>query len=243
MLTVTFLKNYQERPLHLMGGLSSLAVVLAASISLFATLTVGSLYSILQIISAAALSAVLPLMAIGFLSELIVSSKDSRNACSAVVEVLNPIKSNNDVLYLSPELPLGLTSQEMGSKALVIDDDPRIRRLLEFQLRELGLEVEHASNGREGLEMIDDSVSLVLLDMMMPELDGLECLQLIKTRNSKAQVIMISANGQTSKAVQAMKNGAFDYIQKPFSPDALEQTIVQALETQRMDDEYRSLRM
>jgi len=250
MITVSFLKNYQERPLHLMGGIAVSSGVTGLVIYLVGTALsnyLPAISSLLVGLSGALLSAALPLFAIGLLSELVISRRTEEDQETPTTEVLGTgsfVKSA-DVVYLYPEKAQEKLSAEnvsIEAKALVVDDDPRIRRLLEFQLNELGFQVEQAKNGQEAVDMIDEETSVVLLDLMMPEKDGLQCLKEFRNINASAQVIMVSAHGQIDKAVQAMKNGAFDYLQKPFSPEELEQVILQALKAQQLESEYRALR-
>jgi len=222
MLTVTFLKNYRERPLHLMGGVSATSIVVAICLTgLSAILPETNI--ILNNLALVTLSAAAPLFGIGLLSELIISKENSSRADNLIAEKLaysNPKITNTTVIE-----PVYLEKRRRPKKALVVDDDPGIRTLLEFHLQELGFEVKTASNGTEALETIDLDTEIVLLDMMMPEKDGIQCLKEFRSRNIPAQVIMISANGQVERAVDAMREGAFDYIQKPFDPDAIETVV------------------
>ena len=223
MLTVTFLKNYRERPLHLMGGIAVGSFGVAALLlGLSAVLPwMNSTFSALaQVI----LSASAPLFAIGLLSELVVSKDESFSFDNLVVEELDYNKVSEVQAKLQQAIKKMPTAVASG-KALVVDDDYGIRSLLKFQLQELGFEVKTATNGLEALTTIEKDTEIVLLDLMMPEKDGIQCLREFRARNLPAQVIMVSANGQVERAVDAMKEGAFDYIQKPFDPDALETVV------------------
>lgn len=245
MITVSFLKNYQERPLHLMGG-TALVSFFIGTLSYALSLLLSwpqMLSELLSQISSAFISASLPLFAIGLLSELVISRRKEERL-SPQNKDINLNSKSSEVSYVYPEkvnemLKSKSTSEE--AKALVVDDDPRIRRLLEYQLNELGFEVLQAKNGEEAIEMLDDSISIILLDIMMPKKDGIQCLKEVKRQNSNTEVIMVSAHGQVDKAVEAMKNGAFDYLQKPFSHEELELVVTQALKTQKLHGEYRGL--
>ena len=170
------------------------------------------------------LSASAPLFAIGLLSELVVSKDESFSFDNLVVEELDYKKVSEVQAKLQQAIKKMPTAVASG-KALVVDDDYGIRSLLKFQLQELGFEVKTATNGLEALTTIEKDTEIVLLDLMMPEKDGIQCLREFRARNLPAQVIMVSANGQVERAVDAMKEGAFDYIQKPFDPDALETVV------------------
>ncbi len=242
MITVGFLKNYQERPLHLLGGLAVLSVLgslVLSGVDLVISDKLGDLSTVLVGLSNACLSASLPLFAIGLLSELVVSRRDNSTNDSAITDI---VYNQDSVVSSSKTNDSETTKEDLRPKALVVDDDPRIRRLLEFQLLELGFKVDQACDGKEALSKISQDTAIVLLDIMMPEKNGLECLKEFKQSNANTQIIMISADGQVNKAVEAMKNGAFDYIQKPFSPEGLQQTVLQALKINEVNNQYKEIR-
>ena len=103
-------------------------------------------------------------------------------------------------------------------KVLVVDDEERIRRLIQMYLAREEFEVEEADNGRQALEMaLENDYDVILLDIMMPEMDGIEvCTELRKEKTTP--VIMLTAKGEESNRVQGFEVGADDYIVKPFSP-------------------------
>jgi len=116
-------------------------------------------------------------------------------------------------------------------KILVIDDEKSIRTTLQEILQYESYEVDLASSGPEGLEMFDQKkYDIVLCDVKMPEMDGLEVLEKIFEKASDAQVIMISGHGNVENAVQAIKHGAFDFIQKPLDLNRLLITIRNAMD-------------
>ncbi len=118
-----------------------------------------------------------------------------------------------------------------GKYILVADDEPKMRRVLEMMLQRMGHRVLSAGNGREALEMFAASpVDLVVADMRMPELNGLELLQSLREQSSSVPVIVITAHGTIESAITAMKHGAFDYLLRPFDIDVLELTVNRALE-------------
>lgn len=102
---------------------------------------------------------------------------------------------------------------------LVVDDEKNIRMTMSQSLEPLGLPIETAVNGEEALSLLRTrSFSLVFLDLKMPGLDGMEVLQIIRQEWPKLRVIIITAHGTIDSAVKAMKLGAVDFVQKPFSP-------------------------
>lgn len=131
----------------------------------------------------------------------------------------------------------------MSQKILVIDDDPSLRRVLEYNLQEEGYEVQAASSGEEGLYLFEQSQpNLVITDMKMSGMDGLMVLKSIKERSPETLVIIITAFGTVDVAVEAMRTGAYDYITKPFNRDALKLTVKKALAFNGLAEENRRLR-
>ncbi len=126
---------------------------------------------------------------------------------------------------------------------LVVDDDASQRRLVEFWLKEAGYSVVTASDGSTGLQAFEDkSPALVISDIRMPGLSGLELLGRIKALNSDTPVILITAFGTVGDAVEAMKLGAADYVLKPLNPEELKVDVQRALEHRQLLDENRYLR-
>ncbi len=96
---------------------------------------------------------------------------------------------------------------------LLIDDDDSIRRVVEYNLREEGYDVTTSPSGTEGLRLFQDRpVDLVLTDIRMPEMDGLDLLVRLKAMQPDLPVVLLTAHGTISSAVEAMKLGAFDYL-------------------------------
>ncbi len=131
----------------------------------------------------------------------------------------------------------------MKQKILVIDDDPSLRRVMEYNLQQEGYEVSVAASGEKGLGMFDQLMpALVITDMKMPGIDGLDVLRHIRQRSPETLVIIITAFGEVDRAVEAMKAGAYDYIQKPFSRDSLKLTVSKALQYSGVIEENRRLK-
>ena len=115
-------------------------------------------------------------------------------------------------------------------KILIIDDDVSLRRVMEFTLHEAGYDVLTAETGTAGLELFRrENPVAVVTDIQMPGISGYEVLKTITQENSDCLVIMITAFGTVEQAVSAMKEGAFDYVTKPFSTDELVLVVERAL--------------
>ncbi len=110
---------------------------------------------------------------------------------------------------------------------LIVDDSRIIRRVLTNTLKEAGHEIAgEAANGEEALKILETvTPDLVTLDITMPVMDGLETLNRIKESYPDLKVIMISAAGQKNKVLQALKDGALDFIRKPFEKDEMLEVI------------------
>ncbi|MBU2648636.1 response regulator [bacterium] len=121
---------------------------------------------------------------------------------------------------------------------LVVDDEKNIRFTVEASLKTQGLEIQTAVNGEDALQKLKEKrYDIVLLDLKMPGIDGLEVLQLISDHWPKTRVAIISAHGTIDTAVQAMKLGAVDFIQKPFSPGEIRTLVSQVLDREKLDEE------
>jgi two-component system, NtrC family, nitrogen regulation response regulator NtrX len=130
------------------------------------------------------------------------------------------------------------------SRILAIDDEAAIRESLKQTLEYEGYEFVAAATGQEGLALVDrEAPDLVLLDIKMPGMDGMEVLSRLHAVDDALPIIMISGHGTTSTAVEAVKKGAFDFLDKPFeSTDKLLVTIRNALDQRRLRDENRTLK-
>ena len=131
----------------------------------------------------------------------------------------------------------------MFPSILIVDDEPSILQSLGGLLSDEGFGVTTAANGYEALKIVDtESPDLVLLDIWMPGIDGIETLKEIKKDNPHIQVIIISGHGNIETAVKATKLGAFDLIEKPLSIDKVIVSINNALNFRRLEEENRYLR-
>ena len=116
-------------------------------------------------------------------------------------------------------------------KILVIDDEDIVLISCKRALLPEGFEVKTAQNGIEGLKMIEEErFDLVFTDLKMPDIDGIEVLRIIKQRWPETGVIIITGYQTVDSAVKAIKLGAYDYIEKPFTPDGIINAVNRALE-------------
>src|SRR5262244_3894394 len=102
---------------------------------------------------------------------------------------------------------------------LIIDDDPDVQQVLKDRLESLGYRAVSALTGKQGLALLDEeSPEMVFLDIELPDMNGLEALRAIRKKQNGAVVLISSAYRASERAVQAMKDGAYDFIQKPLKP-------------------------
>ncbi|MBI3357778.1 MAG: sigma-54-dependent Fis family transcriptional regulator [Nitrospirae bacterium] len=131
----------------------------------------------------------------------------------------------------------------MSASILIVDDEEAIRTSLRSILEDEGYEVAVAANGAEALKIYGtDPPDLMILDIWMPEMDGLETLRRVKEFVPTTQVMMMSGHGSIETAVKAVKLGAYDYIEKPLSLENVTLRVKHALEQYRLEQENRTLR-
>ncbi|MGB2845809.1 MAG: response regulator, partial [Candidatus Aminicenantaceae bacterium] len=129
------------------------------------------------------------------------------------------------------------------SKIHIIDDEPIIHEVLDDLLTSEGYEVESSFNGKEALDKhVSQTFDLILLDLLMPGMSGIEVLKKLKKIGTQAVIIIITAYASVESAISAMKIGAYDYIQKPFKHDELLMTIKRALEHKTLQEENLRLK-
>ena len=128
-------------------------------------------------------------------------------------------------------------------RVLVVDDEENLRLVLRTLLRRHGYEVETAESGEDALGMVDSfGPDVVLTDVRMPKMGGLDLLTTLKAKGNEATVIVMSAYGNMDLALEAMKAGAYDYVQKPFKPDEIVLALRKAEERELLRRENRALR-
>ena len=130
----------------------------------------------------------------------------------------------------------------LGETILVVDDDPYIQEALGDRLESLGYRVARASDGKQALELIDhQDPQMVFLDIEMPGMKGLDVLREIRAREKDFPVVMITAYGSVDLAVEAMKEGAYDFVPKPFKANHIALVVEKAMERQRLRREKEVL--
>jgi two-component system, NtrC family, nitrogen regulation response regulator NtrX len=131
----------------------------------------------------------------------------------------------------------------MRARILVIDDEAAIRDSLKMTLEYEGYEFIGAATGQEGLALAErEAPDLVLLDVKMPGMDGLEVLERLRSLNDALPVVVVSGHGTISTAVDATKKGAFDFIEKPFASERILVVLRNALAQRQLHDENRTLK-
>jgi DNA-binding NtrC family response regulator len=114
---------------------------------------------------------------------------------------------------------------------LVVDDEAGFRNLLKWELESIGVRVDTAENGAEGVSMASRTTyDVIITDITMPEMDGLKLLEKIKKTAPKTEVIIVTGFGAVETAVFAMKNGACDFVLKPYDLESLKQKVRAAVD-------------
>src|SRR5436190_23617945 len=109
----------------------------------------------------------------------------------------------------------------MPDRLLIIDDDIELFALLRRFLRDEGFDTESASSGAAGIEKAQAAYSLIVLDVMLPDMDGFKVLECLRTNGIRTPVLMLTARGNTQDRVRGLELGADDYLPKPFDPAEL----------------------
>ena len=126
---------------------------------------------------------------------------------------------------------------------LIVEDEAKMRRLLELNLGEDGFTTFSAGEAESGLKLLrENAIDLVLTDLKLPGMDGLEFLQAVKRQNAALPVVVMTAFGTVETAVEAMKAGASDYVLKPFSLAEMRMVVHKELDVRNLREENRSLR-
>src|SRR5580693_4796511 len=106
-------------------------------------------------------------------------------------------------------------------KVLIVDDEPPIRKLLRLGLRTRGYKLLEASDGKTSLRLLSQNPDLIILDLELPDVEGLELLRKIRGRDHRVPIIVLSNHGSEAGKVEALDHGANDYVTKPFGMDEL----------------------
>jgi putative two-component system response regulator len=149
----------------------------------------------------------------------------------------------NNLGAMNPDSPA--PARPAGPGALVVDDDPHVRRALVKVLEAIGIPAVQAADGRAGLEILKETgeVPLVVSDLYMPELDGLALLREVHRRYPDTAVILLTGVAEVSTAVEALQQGAFDYLAKPVQINEFRARVENALEKRRLVLENRYLQL
>ncbi len=124
-----------------------------------------------------------------------------------------------------------------GRRVLIVDDEKNIRLTLSQSLESLEIETDTAANGEEALAKLEEEdFGLMLLDLKMPGMDGIEVLRKVREMRPDIRVIIITAYGTIESAIEAVKLGAVDFIQKPFAPAEIRQLVTQVLDREKLDE-------
>jgi DNA-binding NtrC family response regulator len=127
---------------------------------------------------------------------------------------------------------------------LVVDDDAQIRSLLADLLKEAGYAVRQAKTGAEATAAVEKQrPDLVMMDVKLPDMDGLDVLKTMKRERPELEIIVMTAFGGSSSAIKAMEHGAYDYVTKPFEIDDLLATLRRVFEHAAMSEEVSALRL
>jgi len=131
-----------------------------------------------------------------------------------------------------------------SARILVVDDEPSLREMLRVQLRRLGYEVGIVPGVVQALEVLSSNgdFDLVITDLVMPDGSGMDVLDAVRSKSTSTQIILMTAHATTQQAVDAMRRGAYDYLEKPFKMDAFRATVEKALEKRTLIVENVALR-
>ena len=131
----------------------------------------------------------------------------------------------------------------MSKRILIVDDEKTIRWSLGEALTNVGYEVDEAPNGAAGIKKFEEeSADCVILDLKLPDMDGIRVLKKLKEADGDLPVVMMTAYGEVETAVEAIKSGAYDFIQKPFQLEKMKVAIRNALESSLMRAELGDIR-
>ncbi len=127
---------------------------------------------------------------------------------------------------------------------LIVDDEANMRRVLSALLKRDGYRVIDAGDGESALaSLTEQRVDVVLSDLKMPRMNGLELLEAARRRHPRVPIILLTAHGTIGSAVEAVKRGAFDYLTKPFDPDEIKQVVGKAVRTRTLEDSAASFEL
>ena len=124
----------------------------------------------------------------------------------------------------------------MAGKVLLCDDSMLVRKKLRALVEDCGFVVTEAQNGRQAIEQYaKESPDIVLMDIVMPEMTGLDALAAIRQADHEAKVVMISSTGTSAKLIEALKQGALDFVQKPFEAEQIRDLLTRLMMQNKED--------
>jgi DNA-binding NtrC family response regulator len=124
-----------------------------------------------------------------------------------------------------------------NSRILIVDDEKNLRLTMTMCLEPLGYEIGTADDGEDALRQLDNQeFDLILLDIRLPGMDGLDVLRRVVKQHPDIPIVMVSAHGTVESAVEAMKLGAVDFIEKPFTPHELRTVVKQVLDREQLEE-------
>jgi DNA-binding NtrC family response regulator len=127
-----------------------------------------------------------------------------------------------------------------ANRVLIVDDEKNIRMTISQALEDMDVETDTAINGEEALSKLrDKDFNLVLLDLRMPGMDGMDVLERLSKDRPDIKIIIITAHGTIDSAVDSMKLGVVDFIQKPFTPEEIRDLVTKVINRQTIDNEKR----
>src|SRR5271156_5442320 len=129
-------------------------------------------------------------------------------------------------------------------KILIVDDEPSIRKYLQTLLEVDGFEVSAVSNGKDAVEAVTtgEKPDVIILDVLMPEMDGLDTLRALMQQDKSLNVIMLSCSNEVGTVVEAIRLGAHDYLTKPFEKTELDAAMLKSRQKKEMVSENQALR-
>ena len=131
----------------------------------------------------------------------------------------------------------------MPANILLVEDEKRMRQVIAMQLSDLDLHIHEAVDGEQAIDIFENEmIHLVITDLKLPKINGMDVLNFIKKKDPEIPVIVITAYGSIENAVKAIQKGAFDYVTKPFKEEKLRSSIIKALKISRLTSEVRHLR-
>ena len=131
----------------------------------------------------------------------------------------------------------------MPANVLLVEDETRMRQVIVMQLSDLDLHIHEAVDGEQAIDIFEnETIHLVITDLKLPKINGMDVLNFIKEKDPEIPVIVITAYGSIENAVKAIQKGAFDYVTKPFKEEKLRSSVIKALKISRLTSEVRHLR-